>query len=213
VTLDDIHQILRQLLHPTTILVGHSLNTDLRVLHLLHHRIIDTAALYEHANGSPYKHSLKKLAKLVLGKDIQGDVKGHDSVQDALIALELALVRAGSQQQQVLEGEELSKRYYYQQPKYTLFEYLCRSATVGAVTSSSGKHDQQLHVEVFYHPIQPDRWSSWEAHAFGYGLEHSAQHALQRFVDKVRDCVDGESLQNGLASVSHLPFLGPCVYG
>jgi hypothetical protein len=46
------------------------------VLQLIHHRVIDTAALYPHASGLPYKHALRRLAKEYLRKDVQ-DGKGE----------------------------------------------------------------------------------------------------------------------------------------
>ena len=77
---------------------------------LLYHTNLDIlwgTALYPHQKGLPYKHSLKKLAKDFLDKVVQegegataaaedapGDgMVGHDSVQDAVIALELALLK------------------------------------------------------------------------------------------------------------------------
>jgi RNA exonuclease 1 len=45
------------------------------VLKLIHGRVVDTAALYPHPSGLPYKHALKRLAKEYLRKDVQ-DGKG-----------------------------------------------------------------------------------------------------------------------------------------
>ncbi len=42
-----------------------------QVLRLTHPMVVDTAALYPHPSGLPYKHSLKRLAKEYLHKDIQ----------------------------------------------------------------------------------------------------------------------------------------------
>lgn len=70
-TLWDAQQALRSFLSADTIIVGHSMDNDLKVLQLVHHRVIDTAALFPHTKGLPYKHSLKKLAKDYLLKDIQ----------------------------------------------------------------------------------------------------------------------------------------------
>jgi hypothetical protein len=67
----DVQEYLRNIIDSETILVGHSMDTDLRVLQLVHRRIIDTACLFPHHSGLPYKHSLKKLAKDILDKDIQ----------------------------------------------------------------------------------------------------------------------------------------------
>lgn len=45
--------------------MGHSLDSDLRALKLVHARVVDTAALYPSPRGSPFKQSLKGLAKEV----------------------------------------------------------------------------------------------------------------------------------------------------
>lgn len=71
ITLDDIHDLLRILINRDTLLVGHSCDTDLRVLRIFHTYITDTAALFAHPAHLPYKHALKKLAKEVLGREIQ----------------------------------------------------------------------------------------------------------------------------------------------
>eukprot|EP01034_Spumella_vulgaris_P031280 gene31280-38648_t len=70
--------------------------------------------------GLPFKHSLKNLAKEVLKKDIQDSTDGHDSIQDAAIALELALVKCklGDSIGKVTPWAESSA------PRYTLFEQL-----------------------------------------------------------------------------------------
>jgi DNA polymerase III epsilon subunit-like protein len=75
-SLADVHRSLRRLINTETIIVGHSLDSDLKVLRLVHGRVVDTAALYPHPRGLPFKHSLKNLAKEVLRKDIQ-DNKGE----------------------------------------------------------------------------------------------------------------------------------------
>jgi hypothetical protein len=50
-------------------------SSSAQVLKLIHDRVVDTAALFPHPSGLPYKHALKKLAKEYLCKDIQ-DGKG-----------------------------------------------------------------------------------------------------------------------------------------
>lgn len=84
---------LRRLISSSTILVGHSLDSDLRCLKLSHRQLIDTAALYPHPRGAPYKLGLKKLAADFLGLSIRENTS-HDSCQDAVISLELALLKA-----------------------------------------------------------------------------------------------------------------------
>ena len=90
--------------------MGHSLDSDLRAVRLVHYRVLDTAALYPNTRGLPFKSSLKSLADQVLGIKIQqqqqqqqvaGDAStpniaqlplGHDSILDSAVALELVLV-------------------------------------------------------------------------------------------------------------------------
>lgn len=68
---EDIISVLRVLINKNTTIVGHSLDTDLKVLQLVHARVIDTAALFPHNSALPYKIALKTLAKDYLGVDIQ----------------------------------------------------------------------------------------------------------------------------------------------
>ncbi|KAL3670392.1 hypothetical protein V7S43_004710 [Phytophthora oleae] len=77
-----------------TILVGHSLTSDLRALRLVHPTIGDTAILYPHQRGFPFRTSLKYLTKTYLKKDIQMQIQaGHDSAEDAIASLELLLLK------------------------------------------------------------------------------------------------------------------------
>ena len=84
-TLRDVHTDLRRMgiVTKDTILIGHSIDSDLRALRMVHGRVIDTSHLYPHPRGPPFKHSLKTLAKEYLSEDIQaGDgTSGHDSFQ------------------------------------------------------------------------------------------------------------------------------------
>ncbi|KZT50721.1 hypothetical protein CALCODRAFT_461393 [Calocera cornea HHB12733] len=94
-TLADVQQHLLTLLHPDTILLGHSLENDLKVLKLCHPRNADTSVLYHHPRGGPYKPGLKWLAQRWMGKEIQkndgkeGEQGGHDPEEDAKTSLEL----------------------------------------------------------------------------------------------------------------------------
>lgn len=94
-TLADVQRHLLKAIDSKTYLVGHSLDSDLKALRLVHGRLIDTAALYPSPRGAPFKMGLRKLGNLFLGRDVQaghGD-SGHDSRMDALAALELALLK------------------------------------------------------------------------------------------------------------------------
>lgn len=94
-TLPDIQKKLLEILHPRTILIGHSLNSDLTALKITHPFIIDTAVIYPHPRGPPLKSSLKWLAQRYLNREIQkghgttGPGAGHDSIEDARTCLDL----------------------------------------------------------------------------------------------------------------------------
>src|SRR6187402_3407311 len=70
-TLQDIQKKLLEILHPRTILIGHSLNSDLTALQITHPYIVDTAIIYPHPRGPPLKSSLKWLAQRYLNRQIQ----------------------------------------------------------------------------------------------------------------------------------------------
>ncbi|XP_061849330.1 RNA exonuclease 5 isoform X2 [Colius striatus] len=87
--LSDIQTRLKKLLPHDAVLVGHSLNSDLQALEMIHPSVIDTSLLFARNEGRRFK--LKFLAKAVLGKEIQCEQKlGHDPAEDARAALELA---------------------------------------------------------------------------------------------------------------------------
>lgn len=56
-----------------TILIGHSLESDLKAMRLVHHKIVDTSIVFPHRLGPPYKRALKTLASEVLQLIIQED--------------------------------------------------------------------------------------------------------------------------------------------
>ncbi|XP_031981756.1 RNA exonuclease 5 [Corvus moneduloides] len=87
--LSDIQTRLKKMLPHDAVLVGHSLNSDLQALEMIHPSVIDTSLLFARSEGRRFK--LKFLAKAVLGKEIQCEQKlGHDPTEDARAALELA---------------------------------------------------------------------------------------------------------------------------
>ncbi|RDD42792.1 RNA exonuclease 1-like protein [Trichoplax sp. H2] len=90
VTLRDVQATLLSYINGDTILVGHGLENDLLVLKLIHEKIVDTALVFPHRRGLPYKRSLKNLARDHLGRTIQSSDKiGHDSIEDAATCIDL----------------------------------------------------------------------------------------------------------------------------
>ncbi|XP_053993349.1 uncharacterized protein LOC128884199 [Hylaeus volcanicus] len=97
VTLNQVQKFLHNIITSKSILVGHSLENDLRCLQIFHPRVIDTSIAYAHPTPG-IRHSLKSLAYMYLNKlIIHGKfsaLDGHDSVEDAAVALELALLKS-----------------------------------------------------------------------------------------------------------------------
>jgi RNA exonuclease 1 len=84
------------LVNSETILIGHSLESDLRALRLVHRRVVDTSVVYPHRLGPPMKRALRNLASDYLQRIIQEDVGGHDSKEDSSTCLKLMLLKARS---------------------------------------------------------------------------------------------------------------------
>ena len=93
-TLADIQSKLLTLLTPSTVLLGHSLESDLNAMKLTHPFIVDTSLIYPHPRGPPLRSSLKFLTQKYLHREIQvSNDKGHNSVEDALAVLDLVKLK------------------------------------------------------------------------------------------------------------------------
>ena len=90
-SVDQVRAALLETVDADDVLVGHSLDCDLRALGLAHHACADTALLYGHPRGAPYKKKLKQLAKEFLDREIQDGA--HDSAVDARAALDRIALR------------------------------------------------------------------------------------------------------------------------
>ncbi|KAH9055829.1 hypothetical protein EDB83DRAFT_2293073 [Lactarius deliciosus] len=89
-TLADVQTHLRTLINPSTILLGHSLESDLRALQLAHPHCIDTALLFHHPRGRPLKPGLAWLTRKWLGRTIQDrGPGGHNPEEDARACIDL----------------------------------------------------------------------------------------------------------------------------
>lgn len=142
--LAQIQVALLRFLRPNDILVGHSLENDLKATHVIHPRVIDTALLFR-ASNKRTKFSLKHLSAFLLQKKIQ--TGSHCSEEDASIALELTIRRAWfGESFQVPGGDE----------RRSLFEGL---STATARIMCAGPADWLRHVT--------DNHSSG-VHALGY---------------------------------------------
>ncbi|KAL1750700.1 hypothetical protein FB107DRAFT_223404 [Schizophyllum commune] len=75
---------------PMPILMGHSLENDLRALKICHPLCIDTALMYHHPRGRPLKPGLAWLTRKWCAREIQARGEGgHDPEEDARACVEL----------------------------------------------------------------------------------------------------------------------------
>lgn len=96
----EARSLLFRHLSPNTPLIGHGLENDLNAVRIIHPTIIDTALLFPHKAGLPYRNSLKALMLTHLRRHIQvvsdDKICGHDSKEDAMAAGDLVryMIRA-----------------------------------------------------------------------------------------------------------------------
>ncbi|VDP98870.1 unnamed protein product [Trichobilharzia regenti] len=85
----DIQAKLLHLFDSDTILIGHSLESDLTALKLIHNKIVDTSIMFPHRLGLPNKRALRNLVSEILQQIIQQDESGHNSMEDAVACMKL----------------------------------------------------------------------------------------------------------------------------
>ncbi|XP_069818627.1 RNA exonuclease 1 homolog isoform X2 [Dendropsophus ebraccatus] len=93
ITLRDVQAVLLSMFSCDSILIGHSLESDLFALKLIHPTVVDTAVVFPHRLGLPYKRALRTLMAEYLKRIIQDNVEGHDSSEDACSCMELMIWR------------------------------------------------------------------------------------------------------------------------
>ncbi|RZB39424.1 RNase T domain containing protein [Asbolus verrucosus] len=89
--LKQVQSELRRFIFANTILIGHGLENDLIALKMMHPTVVDTASIFPHCNGFPFRRSLKSLVFSLLQRDVQCNPNGHDSYEDAYACIELML--------------------------------------------------------------------------------------------------------------------------
>ena len=89
VTLEDVQKELQQLLPSNCILIGHSLENDMKALKLCHPYVVDTSILFSPNALPKFKPALKHVTKKILDRDIQCGNDGHDPTEDAQACMEL----------------------------------------------------------------------------------------------------------------------------
>ncbi|XP_028672453.1 RNA exonuclease 1 homolog isoform X1 [Erpetoichthys calabaricus] len=91
ITIRDVQAVLLSMFCSDSILIGHSLESDLFALKLIHSTVVDTAIVFPHRLGPPHKRALRNLMADYLKRIIQDNVEGHDSSEDARACMELML--------------------------------------------------------------------------------------------------------------------------
>eukprot|EP00762_Andalucia_godoyi_P002465 ANDGO_02764.mRNA.1 Small RNA degrading nuclease 5 len=132
-TRDGALEKLTALMHSKTVLIGHSLQNDLAALGIAgcsHVRVSDTAVLYPHRESDKYCHSLKFLARQYLTRDIQVGHEGHDSVEDALAAMDLVKIK-------VRHGPLFGLPDKNHRPRVNLFSLMSRHSIQSSLFTSS----------------------------------------------------------------------------
>ncbi|CAJ0577774.1 unnamed protein product, partial [Mesorhabditis spiculigera] len=87
----EANKALDTIINNKTVLIGHSLESDLKAMRIVHRRVVDTSIVYPHKLGPTFKRPLRELVSEHLGKIIQEDVTGHDSKEDASACMQLML--------------------------------------------------------------------------------------------------------------------------
>ncbi|KAH3671820.1 hypothetical protein WICMUC_004538 [Wickerhamomyces mucosus] len=123
-TLGDIQSKVLSIVSSDDFLIGHSLENDLKVLKIRHPKIVDTALVFEHPKGPPFKSSLKYLTQSFLGRTIQDG--SHDSVTDAQSCLDLVKLKLieGPLLGKVIDGESVFKDLERIHKKGVVIDYL-----------------------------------------------------------------------------------------
>ncbi|KAK4294574.1 hypothetical protein Pmani_032805 [Petrolisthes manimaculis] len=89
----DVQECLRKILPPDAILIGHSLDADLKAMKMMHPYVVDTSLSYNLSHTRKIRSSLKNLAIHFLGEIIQDDIGGHNPTEDAAAAMKLVKLK------------------------------------------------------------------------------------------------------------------------
>ncbi|KAK7206866.1 hypothetical protein BZA70DRAFT_236122 [Myxozyma melibiosi] len=148
-TLTDIQAKLTKMISKDVILTGHSLENDLRALKMRHPKVIDTAVIYSHARGLPYKPGLKYLATKFLNKDIQKQTggAGHDSAEDARTCIELV-------KKKLANGEQFGRTAQTTEPLLQRLARASETAHAAAVGAERGSRTGSGAIVDYGNPTQ-----------------------------------------------------------
>ncbi|CAG0914246.1 unnamed protein product [Notodromas monacha] len=104
-TLGQVQKELREFISAETMLLGHSLESDLKALKMIHGTVVDTSIVWPHNRGLPFKKALRTLCQDMLGDIIQNEgAGGHDSLEDAYACMKLMKKRANDDLQKAMRN-------------------------------------------------------------------------------------------------------------
>ncbi|CAM6032761.1 unnamed protein product [Sphagnum compactum] len=111
-TQEAVQRMVKKILSPGTILVGHSLDHDLSVLKIDHQRVIDTAFIFQPRTWAlTHLPSLVNLCKAVLQYDFREEGKPHNCLDDAIVPMRLVLHRLehGLEEYDITQSKRVKK--------------------------------------------------------------------------------------------------------
>lgn len=164
--LSQIQFALASFLTTKDILIGHSLENDLRALHYIHPRVVDTSMIFRPADQNKrFKFSLRHLSGTLLKKPIQAG--SHCSEEDAQTALDLALLKA-------LRGDDLRVPGFGDNQRQSV---LRQSYVKDSVAAFIGPN-QWLEAHITKHPTS--------AHALNYDSPSDCKKAMLAWLTNKR---------------------------
>jgi hypothetical protein len=186
VTRADVLIALSRVIDSSTIIVGHSLSSDFDALGITHTRVIDTAALYPHKQGWPFKRALKELARECLGKEVQVGDQGHSPITDALIAFELAMhfIMAPEDTRASLLPSPWSGPTAAHDDRYSLFHHIQSAALPSAAINNNNNNNNSPRedvITVVHHSCKGYGLDMTEKFCRGDGLESDVRKAYSLF--------------------------------
>jgi hypothetical protein len=164
--LEQVQCALASYLTPNDILIGHSLENDLRALHYIHPRIVDTSMIFRPLDlNKRFKFSLRHLSGTLLKRPIQ--TGSHCSEEDAQTALDLALLKA-------LKGDDLRVPGFGDNQRQSLLRQSSVKQSIAAFIGPS----RWLEAHVTKHPNG--------AHALNYDSPNDCKKAMLAWMTNKR---------------------------
>lgn len=164
----DVVHALSRIIDSSTIIVGHSLSCDFAALGIVHLHVIDTAALFPHKQGWPFKRGLRDLAVEFLMREVQTGDCGHCPISDALVAFELAIYFISTPEE--CRASFLPAPWANSAPpkdRHTLFHHMYNILSVQGCEATS----QLEKISIVCHSYKGNAFDMAEKFSLGGGVE------------------------------------------